>query len=225
MRGLGWLTGLGLCLTAGGALADPLPDLTPARDFSGNYQMTSSNGAKNFAVEYNAAARTVRVTPPDGPGYFLYDFNARDAKMVMPQLQKYMDQPALSARAQALEPQDTGGSAAGSPSKVEVTSTGALTIAGYQCQNTKITDTSNGHWSQLCVTSDGVLLQVLSSDGNQITAQSISYAAVPLADVTVPGGYTPLVIPSMPPGMSLPGGMQLPGGMSLPGGTGLQGTP
>ena len=226
MRGFGLLSGLALSLAASGALAGPFPNLTPARDFSGNYQMTSNDGAKDFAVEYSAAARAARITPPQGPGYFLYDFTLRDAKMVIPQMQKYMDQPALSAQAQALQQQGAGAPApAGTPSQMQVTSMGNQTIAGYACQNTKITDTSNGHWTQLCATSDGVLLQLLSSSGERITAQSISYAAVPVEDVTVPDGYTQLAVPVFPPGMSLPGGMQLPGGMSLPGGTGMQGTP
>jgi len=70
-----------------------------------------------------------------------------------------------------------------------------------------------------------VLLELTSSDGADILAQSVSYDTVPVADVTLPPGYTQLEIPQMPgmPGMGgapgMGGGMPMQGmpGMAMPG--------
>jgi hypothetical protein len=67
----------------------------------------------------------------------------------------------------------------------------------------------------MCVTDDGVILSLLSSNGDKIVAQTVSYGAVPDADVQLPPGYTKFAMPQMPgmaPGAM--GGMQMPGGQN-----------
>ena len=210
MRQLCLVSTLALCL-ATPALADPITNMVPTHDLTGTYQMNTNHGPQTMAVEYSAALRGLRITPQGGQAYILYDFTTHDAKMVMPQMQKYMDQPKLSAQANAVQ-----GDRNGPPANVVITTGGSATIAGHDCTNTKFTNTKTGESSTLCVTDDGVILQITSSNGHQITAQSISYAPVPEADVQLPAGYTQFVIPQMPAGMAMPGG--IPGGMSIPGG-------
>ncbi len=96
------------CLAAPAALAQPFPNIVPAHELTGTYQMTSPNGPpQTFTVEYSAAAHTLRMTMPGGQGamgYILYDFGTHDAKLVMPQMQKYMDMAQLSVMAKTLDP-------------------------------------------------------------------------------------------------------------------------
>ncbi len=217
MRQFCLVSTLALCL-ATPALADPIPGMVPTHDLTGTYLMNTSQGPRTMAVEYSAALRALRVTPQGGQGYILYDFTTHDAKMVMPQMQKYMDQPKLSAQARAVQ-----GDRNGPPNNVIITTGDSTTIAGYGCTNTKFTNTKTGESSTLCITPDGVILQITSPNGHQITAQSISYSPVSQADVQLPAGYTQFVMPQMPPGMSLPGGMPMPNNMSMP--NGAMGTP
>lgn len=201
-----------LLLVGSVANADPLPNMVPSHDVTGTYLVDSANGQQTMNVEYSAELQVIRVTPPSGQGYILYDFGAHDAKMVMPQMQKYMDQPSLAAKVQAMQSGGGGASEPGTSSAPpQVTTLGTKTIAGYSCMITQITDRSTGHWSKLCVTSDGVTLEVTASDGDHMVAQNVSYATVPVAEVQVPAGYTEFVMPAMPGGMSMPGGMAMPG--------------
>jgi hypothetical protein len=215
-----------LCLAARTALADPLPNITPDHDFSGTYVMTKPDGsAKTVAVEYGAGRHTARIAVQDNPGYILYDFGTRDAKLVMPQIQKYMDMPALAAQARLVQ---SGGGPAdnGQPNTPPLVQTlGTETIAGHDCRDTKITDTTNGHWSEVCSTAGGIILQVKSDEGDTVVAQTISESTVPDEDLDVPPGYTLFVMPGLPGGMVLPGGMQMPSGMQMPPGMTIPGSP
>jgi hypothetical protein len=199
-------------LAAPAALAQPFPNIVPAHDLTGTYQMTSPNNApQNVTVEYSAAARSLRMTMPGGEGamgYVLFDFGTHDAKMVMPQMQKYMDMAQLSAMAKSIDPGMSSPAptpGAPPPDHYTVTKAGTEEIAGYECTVTEIADTTQNKWSKLCVTEDHVILGVDTSDGEHLAAQSISYAPVPEGDVEVPDGYTEMVMPGMPGGMGMPG--------------------
>lgn len=183
------------------AWAAPVPDLIPTHDVTGNYIVTGQAGAKIMTVEYSKSANVLRISPHDGPGYILYDFTARDAKMVLPQMQRYMDQPRMASQAQAL----TGGATG---HDVSFTKGSTETIAGHSCTDYTATDKTRGTSSTICVTPDGVLLKITSAHGNAV-AQTISYAAVPVADVQVPPGYTQFTMPKIPAGMS---GLPAPSG-------------
>jgi hypothetical protein len=201
---------LAATLTALPALAAQPPSIVPTRDFSGTYQVTSPSNPtpQIFSVEYSAALQSVRFDNPDKQGYVIYDAATKDAKLVMPQMQRYMDQPMVTGRMQEMQ---NGGGTDGD--NISVSADGTRVVAGQSCANTKITDNTKGTWSEICTTSDNVLLAVDSSDGSHVVAQNISYTPVPAADLTVPAGYTQFVIPQMPAGMQGMGGMS---GMSMP---------
>ena len=207
---------------AGPALADQMPNMVPSHDVTGTYVMTGQNAPQTISVEYSKSADVLRLNMSQGQGYILYDFAAKDAKMVMPQMQRYMDQPRMADRVAAAQ---SGG---GQGDDVSITRQGTESIAGYQCTDYKAADNTKGTWSVMCVTQDGVLLKMQSSDGTQAVAQSMSYEAVPEADVQVPAGYTEFVMPQLPAGMSMPGGMSgmAPGSMgAMPSIPGMSSTP
>lgn len=191
---------LAAALLATPVWADSMPSLVPTHDVSGTYLATGQDGPKTITVEYSKSANVLRLTPPGGAGYLLYDFAAHDAKMVLPQMQRYMEQPAIAAQANALQGPSNGGD-------VNITKGTTETIAGHECTDYNATDKSKGTRSTLCVTGDSVLLKLTSSDGGSIVAQSVSYTQVPVADVTIPPGFTQFTMPQMPPSM---GNMPMP---------------
>jgi hypothetical protein len=193
-----------LVFTAVPARADSMPNLIPAHDVSGSYIATAKDGPRTITVEYSKSANVLRVTAQAGAGYLLYDFATKDAKMVLPQMQRYMDQPSVADRAQALQGGTKG-------DDVSITKGATETIAGHACTDYNATDKTKGTSSTLCVTDDSVLLKLTSSDGGSIVAQSVSYTPVPAADVTVPPGFTPFIMPQMPAGM---GNMPMPSASS-----------
>jgi len=199
---------LAATLLAAPALADSMPNMIPAHDVSGTYLIINKPGPQTLTVEYSKSANVLRVNTPQGGGYILYDFGSKDAKMVMPQMQRYIDETQMAS--QYAPAAHTGGTdgGAGSSSNISIAKGGIETIAGHDC-----TDYT------MCVTDDGIILSLLSSNGDKIVAQSISYAAVPDADVQLPPGYTKFAIPQMsgmPPGAmsGAMGGMQMPGGQN-----------
>jgi hypothetical protein len=215
---------LAATVLAGPAFAGSMPSLIPTHDVSGTYLVTGQDGARTVSVEYSKSANVLRINMQNGGGYILYDFTAKDGKMVMPQMQRYMDSPEMAHRAEAI--QDKADS-----HDVSVVKGGTETIAGHECTDYTATDKTKGTSSTMCVTDDGVLLKIASDNGGGV-AQTISYATVPAADVQVPAGYTPFVMPQMPAGMSgmaagamsgMSGsgmsGSGMPGGMPVPGST------
>ncbi len=198
-----------LILAAVPADADPMPNLIPAHDVSGTYLVNGKTGPKTITIEYSKAAGVLRLTPQDGAGYLLYDFAAHDAKMVMPQMQRYMEQPSVADQARQLQTAANGGN-------VSIAKGATETIAGKDCTDYTATNKAKGTSSTLCVTDDGVLLKLTSGDGSAV-AQSVSYDAVPESDVQVPAGYIQFAMPQMPAGMgAMPPGMM--SGMQMPGG-------
>jgi len=195
---------LAATLLATPVFADPMPNLIPAHDISGTYLVSGKAGPKTITIEYSKAAGVLRLTPPGGAGYLLYDFTAKDAKMVMPQMQRYMDQPSVADQAKQLQGASNG-------NNVSVAKTGTETIAGKTCTDYTATNKTKSTSSTLCVTDDGVLLKITSDNGSAV-AQSISYNAVPESDVQVPANYEQFVMPQMPPGMVMPPGMAMPSG-------------
>jgi hypothetical protein len=200
------ISALAATLLALPAVADQMLSLIPAHDVSGTYLFTTNNGPKTMTVEYSKAVNVLRLNPQGGTGYILYDFTAKDAKMVMPQMQRYMDEPQIAGRAASIQ-------GSGNGDDVSVAKGGSETIAGHDCTDYTATDHTKGTSSTLCVTDDGVLLKMSSSEGDSAVAQSVSYAAVPEADVQVPPGYSAFAMPQMPAGMG-PGAM---GGLPIPG--------
>ncbi len=204
---------LAATLLATPALAGQMPNLVPSHDVTGSYLVTSREGARTVMVEYSKSANVLRLSPRNGQGYLLYDFSSRDAKMVLPEMQRYMDQPGFARRAQALQAADGN--------NVRISKTGTETIAGHECTDYTATNTTKGTSSTFCVTAGGVLLK-LASPGTSAVAQSISYDTVPATDVQLPAGYTQLAMPKMPGmgnmGMAAPGGVGNMGGVPGMGG-------
>jgi hypothetical protein len=204
---------LAVTLMAAPALADSMPNIIPAHDVSGTYLIINKPGPQTLTVEYSKSANILRVNTPQGGGYILYDFGSKDAKMVMPQMQRYIDETQMAS--QFAPTPHTGGTDGGN---VSITTGGTETIAGHDCTDYTATDATKGTTSTMCVTDDGVILSLLSSNGDKIVAQTISYGTVPDADVQLPPGYTKFAMPQMPamsgmaPGSM--GGMQMPGGQN-----------
>jgi hypothetical protein len=201
---------LAATLLAAPALADPMPNMIPAHDVSGTYLIMNKPGPQTLTVQYSKSANILRVNTPQGGGYILYDFGTKDAKMVMPQMQRYMDETQMAS--QVAPPVPAGGAA---NNNISITKGGTEAIAGHDCTDYTATDSTKGTTSTMCVTDDGIILSLLSSNGDKIVAQTISYAPVPDADVQLPAGYTEFTMPQMPGmGGMAPGAM---GGMPMPG--------
>ena len=158
------ISALAATLLALPAVADQMPSLIPAHDVSGTYLFTTNNGPKTMTVEYSKAVNVLRLNPQGGTGYILYDFTAKDAKMVMPQMQRYMDEPQIAGRAASIQ-------GSGNGDDVSVAKGGSETIAGHDCTDYTATDHTKGTNSTLCVTDDGVLLKMSSSEGDSAVAQ------------------------------------------------------
>jgi hypothetical protein len=190
------------------AWADQMPNVIPTHDVTGTYLFTGNNGPQTVTVEYSKSANVLRFNPPQGVGYVLYDFGTKDAKMVMPQMQRYMDQPDLSKRAAVWQGGTNG-------DDVSISTGGTETIAGHECTDYTATDHTKNKSSTLCVTDDGVILKFAAGTESAV-AQSISYDTVPDADVQVPPGYTQFVMPQLPGGLGSMGNMggMTPGAMS-----------
>lgn len=207
-------------LAAAPAFANSMPNLIPAHDVSGTYLVTGNEGTQTITVEYSKSANVLRLNPQSNAGYILYNFTAKDAKMVMPQMQRYMDRPEMARRAAALQGKANG-------DDVTVEKGGVETIAGHDCTDYTATDKTRGTSSTLCVTDDGILLKLTSDKGGSVVAQTVSYAPVPAADVQVPPGYSEFVMPQMPAGMGnipsgamgsmAPGAMGGMSGLPIPG--------
>ncbi|WP_298263807.1 hypothetical protein [Acidocella sp.] len=188
-------TALAATLLAMPALADPLPSLVPSHDVSGIYLFTNARGPQTIAVEYSKSANVLRLTPQSGAtaalyagdAYILYDFNADDAKIILPQLQHYLEQPALVTEMQAVEGDISNGNG-------EVTAGATETIAGQDCTD-YISTSAASQGAMLCVTPDGLLLKFTAANGDSAVAQSLSYDEVPLDDVELPPGDTLLPTP------------------------------
>jgi len=191
-------------ILAGPALAQEMPSMAPDRDVSGTYLITKTGGQpsqQSMAMEYSKSSGTLRVNMPQNQGmagYILYDFGTKDAKMVMPQMQKYMDYSTMAAGFTSMAHAHQGGA---SGDDVSITRGGSETIAGHECHDIIATDHTKNKTATLCLTDDHVLLSMTSSDGFSLVAQSISYGAVPDSDVQVPPGFTEFVMPQMPAGM------------------------
>ena len=199
------ILGLAATLLAAPVLADRFPNMVPTHDVSGTYLITGKSSPQTLTVEYSKSANILRVNPPAQGGYILYDFATKDAKMVLPQMQRYMDE---SQVANAVASQAQGGG--GNGDAVSITTSGTETIAGHECTDYLATDSTKGTSSTICITADGVILSMLSSDGNKIVAQTISYDAVPAADVQVPPSFTLFAMPQLPAGMGGMGNMPMP---------------
>lgn len=179
------------------AAADPLPSLVPSHDVSGTFLFTTPQGTQTFAIAYSRDQNAMRLTPQagataelySGDAYILYDFNANDAKIVMPQLQRYFEQPALVAVMQRV--QNDVASAAGN-----VTAGATETIAGYPCTD-YTSGTGNG--ALLCVTADGVVLKLAATNGDSAVAEAMSYDGISADEVELPAGYAEMAPPSAAP--------------------------
>jgi Domain of unknown function (DUF4412) len=203
---------LAATLLAAPALADSMPNMIPAHDVSGTYLIINRPGPQSLTVEYSKSANVLRVNTPQGGGYILYDFGTRDAKMVMPQMQRYMDETQMASQVAPMAPANGGAS-----NNMSVTKGGTEAIAGHDCTDYTATDSIKGTTSTMCVTDDGIILSLLSSNGDKIVAQTISYAPVPDADVQLPPGYTKFTMPQMPAmGGMTPGAMSGMGNMPMP---------
>jgi hypothetical protein len=168
------------------AWADPLPSIVPTHDVSGTYQLTDPDGTQLIAVEYSVNANVLRLAPQSGGNYILYDFNANDAKMVLPSLQHYYEQPDIVSKIQKIEADINSG-------RSNAVAGGTETIGGETC--TDYTPASNADGTVICITSDGIILKLVSPNGTSFVAQSFAGNLVPPTDLQVPPGYTELTAP------------------------------
>jgi hypothetical protein len=189
-------TTLAAAILAAPAMAASLPNMQPAHDVSGSYLITTEKGPRSITIEYGRSANILRVNLPGPRGaYILYDFTAKDAKMVMPQMQRYMDASRMAAGVAARTRVSSAESA-------NITQTGTETIAGHTCQDYQIANPAKATITTICVTDDGVILSLLAPNGDKILAQSVSYSPVNPTDLQLPPGYTQFQRPAAgtPPG-------------------------
>ena len=204
------LTAAVIAAMATPALAEDHPLFRPTRDVAVEYRSSgmargpNGNPAETVTMRFSSKASRIRMEGANGRGYAIVDTGAGRMTMVMPEKQMYMELPA-----------DPGMVAMFHGANASFLKTGTATVAGIGC--TTYDATANGRASQVCLTSDGVLLRATSNEaerGRTLEAVKVNYEEQPAALFEPPAGYQKMDMPAMPNGA--PGGMPAgPGGRPL----------
>ncbi len=139
-------------------------------------------------LRWSAAAHTLRIDPPGAVLYVLVDYATRRMQWVTDARREVADLPA-PVGAGMLPGEGDGRYARLGPDSV----------AGLPCTQWRTSD-ARGTPMTLCLTTDGVLLQVALRDQVVLQAASVSYAAQPDDAFHAPPGYARVQPPAVAPG-------------------------
>lgn len=170
-------------LAAGAACVSPAsaesarPQFLPTRDVDVTYSIVQGKSTLPQRVRWLAARRLLRVDPPVDGMYMIVDYDAKHMSMVR------------EAQHAALEMNAPDGIALGVQNRLDATTRGSdERIAGLTCTNWQTTDLSNRP-ATVCLTPDGVLLQVRSQGRIVLTADQVRYGPQQAALFQVPDGF------------------------------------
>lgn len=191
---------IGLVIGASVAQAQDRPPMTPTRDVTITYKVLGQQAAqmngRSVQISHGAGNGLMRIDTPEMGGYAIIDRTRKRSTMVMTPMQMYMEVDASQAPM---------GATAMPEENARFTRKGTETIAGQTCTLWDVT-TPKGDGSA-CITTDGAMLRYRTKAGDGVEATSVSYAAIPAANFTVPAGFRKMDMPAMggpPPGMGTP---------------------
>jgi hypothetical protein len=175
-------------LFAGTAAAEPGPQLIPTRDVDITYRVTREGRTLSERVRWLAADRLERVDAA-GPVYMLVDHKARRLTLVNDDRRAVLEMEV--PRGRLLDPESASG----------YTRAGEGQVAGLACTNWRL-PTGGDTVKQICVTGDGVLLQIQDQGQTIVEATVVDYRPVDAGTFRVPAGYAetppPAAAPSPP---------------------------
>lgn len=208
MSGMGrrtWLAGAALLAAALAALpavaaqAGRRPAILPLRDVAVEYRVSGRglNDIRWIATRFSTAAKRLRVETDDrAMGYLLVDPRTRQARIVIPGLNQFVELSLERDRRAALLFND----------KLGFTRRGAGTVAGLPCTQW---DVRGGRdTARACITEDGVILRAEGTGGDvtgsTMEATRVDYAPQSEALFRLPQGGGQIDLRQMLRGMTRP---------------------
>ncbi|WP_408873856.1 hypothetical protein [Gluconobacter roseus] len=168
------------------AYADDHPRLTPTRDVTVVYQLstpssTTKGGPDTVKVAFSGAGDLLRIDSQDGNGVTILDRPAQQVTLVMMKRQVYT----------RLHPNHGLHNPFMLDLDMQYTAAGHETVAGVACERWNI-ESSHGK-ATACVTDDGVILAEngVDADGveGSIKAVSVTYQDIPASTFEPPAGF------------------------------------
>lgn len=170
--------------------AEAAPLILPAHDVVVRYEvMAPGQPPHDYDVSFSADSQRARIDDPVRGLWFLVDFRASTAALVVPQMHAVVTEPDLANLAQLLD----------QARDARFTPLGRERIAGLSC--TRYLVLTRDATGTACLTNSGVALSVSGQDARgSAHAKALSVAATPVPPRSLlpPEGYSTL---ALPPGM------------------------
>ena len=176
---------VGALLLAGAAAAEAGPQLIPTRDVEITYRVTRAGQTLDERVRWLAADQLERVDAT-GSVYMLVDHKARRLTLVNDARRAVLEMAVPPGR--LLDPETASG----------YTRAGDSQVAGLPCTTWRL-PTGGDAVKQLCVTGDGVVLQVQDQGRMVAEATAVDYRAMNPDTFRVPAGYAQAPPPAAAP--------------------------
>ncbi len=153
------------------------PQLLPTRDVDVSYSIIQNGHTLPQRIRWTAGARLLRIDPPIQGLFVIVDYDRKRMSMVRDAEHAAVDMDAPAAVLAGLQ------------NRLDTTTRGAdERVAGLTCTNWQTTDAANKP-ATVCITADGVLLQVRSQGQVVLTASSVRYGPQQAALFQVPEDY------------------------------------
>lgn len=159
------------------ALADE-PRLLPTHDVDVIYRATAGTQVLQQRVRWSVAKQSMRIDPPTTGVYVIIDYLTRRMSVVHDQEKSVVEMAAPAGVASV-----PGGGAAGA-----FVRRGEDVVDGFDCVKWDTTDRA-GKPADVCITSDGVLLQASAQGRALVSAVKVQYALQDPALFRVPPDY------------------------------------
>ncbi|HTI81996.1 MAG TPA: hypothetical protein VL614_16220 [Acetobacteraceae bacterium] len=171
-----------LAAQVGAALGDE-PLLRPTHDVDVIYRATAGTQVLQQRVRWSVAAQSMRIDPPTTGVYVIIDYLTRRMSVVHDQEKSVVEMAAPAGVAGV-----PGSGAAGA-----FVRRGEAVVDGFGCVAWNTTDRT-GKPADVCITSDGVLLQASAQGRTLVSAVKVQYAQQDPALFRVPTDYTHRVL-------------------------------
>lgn len=171
-----------LCWLAPGAWADE-PLLRPTRDVDVTYRATAGAQVLQQRVRWSAAAQSMRIDLPTTGAYVIIDYLTRRMSVVHDQEKSVVEMAAPAGMA----------SVPGSVPEGTFVRHGDAVVDGVGCSEWDTTDRT-GRQADVCITSDGVMLQASAQGRTLVSAVKLQYGPQDPGLFRVPADYTRKVL-------------------------------
>jgi hypothetical protein len=159
------------------------PLLLPTHDVDVTYRATAGTQALQQRVRWSTAKQSMRIDPPTTGVYVIIDYLTRRMSVVHDQEKSVVEMAA---------PAGMAGVPGGSPAGAFVRR-GEAVVDGYDCVKWDTTDRV-GKPADVCITSDGVLLQANAQGRTLVSAVKVQYLPQDPALFRVPANYAHRVL-------------------------------